>query len=446
MIEAVRLAGSLAQVRERPRPGFEEARDAVVACLCGGDDLLWRRHAPAILLGHEVGEVPADLPLMPLLADLQRWQRTVRLKPEALPRELALDLRSEAGSARSTLLHRLDLLDVPWGVLDDPGGSRGTFRERWVIAWEPELAVRLADVLVYGTTIEQAAAGRTLARLREDPALTRLAALVGVVQECLQAQLPQVADAALAALDEQAAHAQDCREMLEAVPPLVQVQRYGTARRMELDRLGALVRRLLLRAAVGLPYAARHLDADEAAALAGAVQGVHQVLGLAELGDDDTRRWWYALAETLAADAAAPRVRGLVARLLHDDDRLPEAELHPLLARMLAGEATDGAGFFEGFFAGAAHRLIHDDALRTIIDGWLSGLGGEVFTTHLPVLRRVFADLDAVQRRRLIETLLRPDRVAAQGVSVDEALLPSWREHERVLDALLEGRVPAWPS
>ncbi len=84
----------------------------------------------------------------------------MRLKPEALDRELAIDLRSESGLDRSTLLHRLTLLGVPWGKITDSGSSRGTFRERWTLRWEPEFAVRLVENLVYGPTIAQAAAGR----------------------------------------------------------------------------------------------------------------------------------------------------------------------------------------------------------------------------------------------------------------------------------------------
>ena len=91
----------------------------------------------------------------------------MRLKPEALERDLAVDLRSESGLDRSTLLHRLMLLGVPWGKLTDAGRSRGTFRERWVLRWEPEFAVSLVENLVHGATIAQAAAGRLRSELEK---------------------------------------------------------------------------------------------------------------------------------------------------------------------------------------------------------------------------------------------------------------------------------------
>ena len=115
LIEAERLAIGLAALRQRPAPGFEELREAAIACLCFGEKLLWETVARGLLIGAEVGQIPDNVPLAPLLEDLQREQKRVRLKPEALERELAVDLRSESGLDRSTLLHRLTLLGVPWG-------------------------------------------------------------------------------------------------------------------------------------------------------------------------------------------------------------------------------------------------------------------------------------------------------------------------------------------
>ncbi len=85
-----------------PHPGFEELREAAIACLCHGERARWDDIAAELLVGSAVGVIPADTPLAPLLEDLQRQQKATRLKPEALERNLTLDLRSESGLARST--------------------------------------------------------------------------------------------------------------------------------------------------------------------------------------------------------------------------------------------------------------------------------------------------------------------------------------------------------
>jgi hypothetical protein len=94
---------------------IEALREAAIACLSFGEVLPWREIETQLLLGSDVGHVPADLSLAPLLEDLTRQQKKAKLKPQALEKELSLDLRTSSGLTRSTLLHRLNALDVPWG-------------------------------------------------------------------------------------------------------------------------------------------------------------------------------------------------------------------------------------------------------------------------------------------------------------------------------------------
>lgn len=435
-IEAVRMASALAQLRERPRIGFEELRDAAIACLCHGEALVWAQHEARLLLGDEVGAIPPDTPLMPLLEDLQRQQKATRLKPEALPRELALDLRSDAGAARSVLLHRLRLLDVPWGRLEDAGRSRGTFRERWTLAWEPEFAVRLIEHLAYGPTVEAAAAARSAQRMHEEP---RLPALAELIQACLEAQLPSAADRGLAVLADRAGHAQECVELLEALSPLIALRRYGSARELALEQLGGLIERLLVQAALALPYAARNLDAQQAEALCAAVQSAHRALDLADAGDDARAAWWRALMEIAEHRQSDRRVCGLACRLAYEDGRIEADTLQTLMQRMLSpGTPTaDAARFFEGFFEQGAKRLLHDDALLAIVDGWLLALEGETFQAQLPLFRRVFSALDLHERKRLLARTVQPQAAADSAAHYRSELYAEWAMQRDALWALL---------
>ncbi|MEU3574260.1 DUF5682 family protein, partial [Kitasatospora sp. NPDC036755] len=49
----------------------------------------------------------------------------------------------------------------------------------------------------------------------------------------------------------------------------------------------------------------------------------------------------------------------------------------------------------EGFLTGGGALLLHDPRLLALLDEWLTGVGGEVFTDVLPLLRRTFAGLEA---------------------------------------------------
>src|ERR1700742_736293 len=159
-------------------PGIAEMREASLAAMCDGNPVPLAMLERKLYIGERVGEIGERVPQMPLARDLALWQRKTRLKPEALELEVKLDLRSEAGLLKSTLLHRLNLINVRWGRLLDANSSRGTFREVWMLSWQPELSVALAEALIYGVTIEQAAANATLERARETSSVTTLADLI----------------------------------------------------------------------------------------------------------------------------------------------------------------------------------------------------------------------------------------------------------------------------
>src|SRR6185437_5372588 len=181
------------------------------------------------------------IPQMPLAADLVRWQRRTWLVPEALESDVAVDLRSEAGLLKSVLLHRLNIIPVPWGRLVDAQAGRGTFREIWKLAWAPEFSVRLAEALVYGPTIALAAAAAAVAQAAKS---TVIAELTELVRRCLLADLPEAAQTCIARLQAAAVNAADMVGLAEAVPPLVSVLRYGTAREIPEAAVSALTRTL----------------------------------------------------------------------------------------------------------------------------------------------------------------------------------------------------------
>ena len=436
LIEAERLARTLAVIRERPKPGFEELRDAAIAALFNGEALLWALVEAELLLGADVGEIPPDTPLAPLIEDLQRNQKAARLKPEALERELSVDLRSESGLFRSTLLHRLNVLGVHWGKLTDSGRSRGTFRERWMLSWEPEYAVRLVENLVYGPTIEKAANGRLIQMIG---AATSLDALAALVQSAITANLSEASTAGLATLEERAARSSECLEILASVPPLADIIRYGEARKTETARLSGLLERLIVEGGIALTYAARDLDAQASTALVGAMRKADEAIKLVEPEQNVLDAWRNGLAAALDGSRSTALVAGCAAHLLYEAGHLSADAAAGLIARRLSPgtPVTEAAGFFEGFFSTAGQRLIYDAGLRGAVDAWLNSLDEDAFISHLPLLRRVFSHLDSMERRRLIEAVLgRASRLPA-GLTPTPGSGEAWRRHLERLGPLL---------
>nr|WP_065960910.1 DUF5682 family protein [Streptomyces sparsogenes] len=277
VIEAVRLAETLAAVRGRPLAGLAETTDAVRAVLCEGSDVPLAIVHDRLVVGDVLGEVPEAAPAAPLQRDLARTQRSLRLKPEALERELELDLRKETDAARSRLLHRLRLLGVDWGTPAASRGSTGTFRETWRLRWEPELSVRVAEAGVWGTTVLSAATARAEAKAVDATALGEVTELA---ERCLLAALPDALPVVMRALADRAALDADVGHLAQALPALVRSVRYGDVRGTDTAALAEVAMGLAERVLVGLPPACFGLDADGAAEMRGHLEAVHQAVGL----------------------------------------------------------------------------------------------------------------------------------------------------------------------
>ncbi|MDG5803214.1 DUF5682 family protein [Streptomyces ossamyceticus] len=426
VIEAVRLAETLAAMRGRPLPGLTETTDAVRAVMCEGSDVPLSLVHDRLVVGDVLGEVPEAAPAVPLQRDLARLQRRLRLKPEALERELELDLRKENDAERSRLLHRLRLLGVAWGEPTVSRSSTGTFRETWRLRWEPELAVRVAEAGVWGTTVLAAAT----AKAEADAVSARsLADITALAEHCLLAELTEALPVVMRVLADRAALDADVAHLAQALPALVRSLRYGDVRATDTRALTEVAAGLAERIFVGLPPACAALDAEAAQEMRGHVDAVHGAVGL--LGDavgaghGDLRVRWHSVLRVLSGRDTVPGViRGRAVRLLLDDGELAQEEAARLMGLVLSpGTApADAAAWIEGFVGGGSGGgmlLVHDERLLGLVDTWLTGVPGDAFTDVLPLLRRTFSAYEPGVRRTLGELVRRgPGRgsaVAAGG-------------------------------
>ncbi|MFE1437971.1 DUF5682 family protein [Streptomyces sp. NPDC058739] len=417
VIEAVRLAETLAALRGRPLPGLAETTDAVRAVMCEGSDVPLALVHDRLVVGDVLGQVPASAPAVPLQRDLDRHQRRLRLRPEAARRELELDVRKETDAERSRLLHRLRLLGVPWGRPTASRGSTGTFRETWRLRWEPELALRVAEAGVWGTTVRAAAT----AKAEADAVTARtLAEVTALAERCLPAGLPDALPAVMRVLADRAALDTDVGHLAQALPALVRSLRYGDVRGTDTGALAEVAVGLAERIFVGLPAACTALDADAADEMRRQVDAVHGAVAL--LADEELpgaanraalpARWRTVLGVLSGRDGVPGAIRGRAVRLLLDGGALPRDEAARLMGLALSPGTPPGeaAAWIEGFVGGGSGGgllLVHDEALLDLVDGWLTGVPAEAFTDVLPLLRRTFSAYDPSVRRTLGELVRR---------------------------------------
>jgi hypothetical protein len=307
LIAATRIADTLATMRGRPRPGLDEVLDAAETVM-GGLPLVRRQ----LVVGSSIGAVPDDAPQVPLARDLAKRQRSARLKPVVDEQTVELDLRTPNGLRRSHLLHQLTAIGVPWGSLEEGRGSSGTFRETWNLSWRPEWSIRVIEFAGYGTTVEQAATNRLVDRAHTAVSLVEIA---GALDLALLAALPDAVDPIVHQLATRAANDPDVGQLMAALGPLAQAQRYGDVRSTDAATVGSVFDGLVVRVLAGVAPACASLDDDAAALMVERLSAVQQALALVD--HDARQRAFPEVLERLSEGVGHGRVHGRATRILH---------------------------------------------------------------------------------------------------------------------------------
>ncbi len=405
IIEAVRLADTLAALRGRPLPGLSEVTEAVRSVMCGGDETMLRLVIEELVVGETLGGVPEATPTVPLAADLRARCKTLRLKQEALARNVDLDLRKERDVERSHLLHRLRLLGIGWGTpTTGEVRSTGTFRETWTLRWEPEFEVRIVEAAVWGTTLRTAAETKILDTARRDD--VTVTALAHALETALLADLGGATEGLITRLEAAAALDHDVTHLLGALPGLTRTLRYGDVRGTDTKALAHVADGLLVRICAGLPGAVTGLDTDAAEALRAQIDAAHTAISTRD--DEHATTEWLATLQRIAdRDDVHGAIGGRAVRLLCDAERIDDADSARRLAAALSIGNTPAAkaAWVDGFLGGRGLLLVHDRELLRRIDEWLRDLNEDQFVATLPLLRRTFGSFESGERRAISQAL-----------------------------------------
>jgi hypothetical protein len=425
VIEAVRLAESLAAIRACPLPGLPELNESCTAVFCLGNDAPLKLIHRKLIVGESLGEVPDETPMVPLAADLQREQRRLRMAVDSESKPLDLDLRKPTDLDRSRLLHRLDLLGVPWGKVGNgrgAGAAKGTFHEVWQVRWQPEFAVSLIEAAVWGNTVADAAAG--FARDRTDNA-ANLPALTTLLDKVVLADLPDAVRHVMTRLQSEAAVASDVSHLMVALPALANVVRYGNVRQTDTAMVGHVVDGLVARICIGLPPATASLNDEAAGEMFTRLLETSDAISLLQ-NPEHARVWQETLRQLADRDGLHGLIAGRAVRLLLDAGKLDgdEAARRVSLALSAANEPARAAAWVEGLLKGSGLLLLHGDAMWDVFDGWLAALPADTFTQVLPLLRRTFSTFEAPERRQMGERAkrgqVRPTTSAATGAAAGD--------------------------
>ncbi|WP_431901471.1 DUF5682 family protein [Micromonospora chalcea] len=401
LIAARTMAGGLARLRGHAHPGRVDVLDALVSALVTDaldQPLPWATRgtlAPgahpvvvemvAALSGDRVGRLHPDTPLPPLVHDVDAELARHRIDPQET---VELDLTVSGDLARSRLLHRLRLLDVP-GHSRESGprvGADALLTERWTPAPSADRLARMIEAGGYGPTVTDA----VTARIEERVTLlgADVDALATSLFDTALAGLPEHSTRTLTAITRATGTVTDLRALGRALAVALALWRHdrllgsaGTA------PLGALITAAVRRAlwlVEGVRATAAPADPGRLAALVAvrdAIRHAGPALGLDRDGA-------LAVAGRVAADAAAPPdLRGAALGLAWSLGDVPDAAR---AVRAVAAPDTLG-DWLSGLFALAREEVVAGDAaLLTVVDELLAGMGAHDFLVALPALRQAF--------------------------------------------------------
>jgi hypothetical protein len=415
VIEAVRLATSLAALAGASAPCLRDLRDAAVTCLGRGEVEAVRPFLTEVEVGHAVGRLPKGISRTSIQEDFDLLLDGLKLARYQTDRaqELDLDLRenrfakTEASAFldrhRSTFLHRLRVLGVEFARPQAARQDQATWKERWGLRWTPECEIQLVESALKGDTVEMAAAVRLSERLAE---CSRIDEAAGIVKEAADCQLADALEDARRRLQAMAVADNGFGPLAGAVESLAEVIRYGSVRKVDPEPLRPLLAQLFLRATL-LVRQACLCDRSAAKDVRRAVLILNRVAG--EHADAvDAERWDRELDAIAAADALNPYLSGLACSLVLEKGRLREDELAREVGRRLSPgiDAELGAGWFEGLVQHNRMALFSRLALWRQLDAYVVSLDEDAFRHALVFLRRAFGNFEPAEVRRVVSNLV----------------------------------------
>jgi len=414
-MEGVRLAETLATLRQLPLPGIEELKEAAITSLCEGATSRFTLIEQKLIMGEATGKVPEQVTTVALQKDIDQLIKSNRLTKyhkstkalwllgNASNPQGGLDLREESHRQKSQFLHRLNILDVPFGeIAKTSRNDQGSFKEYWKLKWKANFALRIIKAAgSYGNTVETAA---HVAVLRKAEEIERLPELLSCIEQALYADLDKALPSLLQRLDDLSAMTQDILHLLEALPVLVRILRYGDVRDTDVSLLEQVVEHSVPRICIGLPAICISIDDELASSVVQKIRMGHQSIHLLhEVAY--SQQWYDALRKVMELPAVNPLVQGTVVRLLLDKNVIATEVAARKMQYALSGkgEAELATAWLEGFLKGSGLVLIHNNDLWAIINDWVIRLSPSHFREILPILRRTFSDFSQSERSQMLD-------------------------------------------
>jgi hypothetical protein len=413
VIDGVRLAETMAGMRNS-LPTLRELQDATVTLLGQGDPAVVRESLLRVEVGTAIGALAKGVSQTSIQDDFNRELERLKLAQfkTGVKRDLDLDLRENrrvksAVAAfidlhRSSFLHRLAVLEVPFAKKVAVGQEGANWAERWALQWTPEAEIAIVEAVLLGETVELATAFKFKQRLEK---ATTVAEASTIIREACECGMSSSIELARQTLQRLANDSTDFIALAAASYELGLVIRYGDVRQFDAEPLKPLLQQLFLEGALTL-FGATNCDLAAARKMLVGMNELNKVaLDYTSLIDEPL--WIGELQKLAQADHLNPLLSGYACALLLERNLISNDELAKEVSRRLSpGIAADlGAGWFEGLAQRNRYALLTRLALWENLDSYVASLTDDEFKRALVFLRRAFGEFSPQEKRSITENL-----------------------------------------
>lgn len=413
VIEAVRLAETLRQMRGSKFPSLQDLKDAAITTMGHGNYSELAIAFAETEIGKKIGFLPEGVSRTSVQEDFYRQLKKLKLERYRVAELQTLDLdlrekltvKSEDAALldlrRSFFLHRLRVLNIHFAKELMSKQDMANWGEYWEVRWAPEIEIEVVEASLLGETIETAAAFALKERADNAASIEETAA---IFQDAFLCGMPSAAEHALSALQGLSVDTAALTEVAKTASKLSLVVRYGDLRRFDATPVIPLLKQLFLRANLTLEDAC-NCDTKAAVDVTKAIDAINIIQLNHDFLDGDT---WIQLLERISdRDDLNTRCSGFAMAVLLERGVATENLLSKEVSRRLSpGVPADlGAGWFEGLAAKNHYSLIARLSLWRHLSEYLDGLDDDTFKRALVFLRRAFADFTASEKNDIAENL-----------------------------------------
>ena len=407
VIEAVRLSQSLASLKEGRFPVLSDLKDAAETVIGEGGKHFLEQCMYELEVGRKFGKVPENSLKTSIQEDFMRNMKELKLERyrQNISQNLKLDLREKlsvksakaafSGLNRSAFLHRLNLLNIPFGQV---GESDREWVENWHLNWLPESETALVEAVLLGETVKIAAAVK-LNREIQDCQDVKTAALL--VKKACKCALTKELSKARSLLQNLAADSSDFLSLAQTCFELSELIRFGSVRQLDTKDFIPLLKEIFAEAVLQMQFSA-NCDSESLKNIFAAVDSLNLTAsGAGEIVDCEL--FENELKSICFRDDLNPSLSGYATALLLEKNILSDQELLREFCRRISPgiDADIGAGWFEGFAVRNRMLLIWKKNLWDHLSLYIDSLDEEQFKRALVFLRRTFADFAASEIKEI---------------------------------------------